>query len=192
MIKETIITTKNSDGTTHFAPMGIHMDHEHYVIAPFKPSRTLENLERNKHAVINMTDDVLVFAGCITGRREWPIKAASKVDGSILENTLAHIEVEVSRFEEDELRPRFYCREVYRENHRAFEGLNRAQGAVLEAAILTSRLGMISDEKIDSEIEYLRIAVKKTAGENEKIAWDWLMKYIDEFRNENLNREVKV
>ena len=39
---------------------------------------------------------------------------------------------------------------------------------------------MLPPEKIKNEIEYLSIAIKKTAWKNEKIAWDWLMKKIKE------------
>ncbi|MCG8378302.1 MAG: DUF447 family protein, partial [Proteobacteria bacterium] len=65
-----------------------------------------------------------------------------------------------------------------------FKGFNRAQAAVLEAAILVSRLDMLPDEKIDQEIKYLTIAIEKTAGKNEKIAWGWLMEKIKQFREQ--------
>jgi len=64
MINETIITTLNEDGSVHIAPMGVRQEGELFVIAPFKPSTTLQNLERSGQAVINMTDDVRIFAGC--------------------------------------------------------------------------------------------------------------------------------
>jgi hypothetical protein len=46
---------------------------------------------------------------------------------------------------------------------------------VIEAAVLTSRLGMLSEDKIRQEITYLTIAIEKTAGERELEAWGWLM-----------------
>jgi hypothetical protein len=61
-------------------------------------------------------------------------------------------------------------------------GFNRAQYAVLEAAILVSRLTMLPLEKIDSEIAYLKIGLEKTAGEREYEAWNWLMSDIDAFK----------
>jgi hypothetical protein len=64
-------------------------------------------------------------------------------------------------------------------------GLNRAKAAVLEAAVLVSRLHMLADEKIDSEIEYLQIAIDKTASEQELEAWGWLMNRIKTFREQN-------
>ena len=67
-------------------------------------------------------------------------------------------------------------------------GLNRAKAAVLEAAVLVSRLHMLSDEKIDSEIAYLQIAIDKTAGEDELEAWGWLMHRIKTFRKQNVSK----
>ena len=79
MIHEIIITTRNADGTTHIAPMGVRQEGGLYIVAPFRPSRTLDNLKRTRHAVVNFTDDVRVFAGCLTGRFDWPLRAATRV-----------------------------------------------------------------------------------------------------------------
>lgn len=57
-------------------------------------------------------------------------------------------------------------------SHAPFLGFNRAQAAVVEAAILATRLGMLPREKIDTELAYLQIAVDKTAGPVEREAWD--------------------
>jgi len=89
----------------------------------------------------------------------------------------------VHTHEDDELRPRFYCEIVHEQTHRPFHGYNRAQFAVIELAILVSRLNMLSADKIDSEIEYLRIGLDKTAGDRELEAWSWLMEKVTEFRN---------
>ncbi len=182
MIRECIVTTRREDGDTHIAPMGIHVVDEDLIIAPFKPSTTLENLRRCGCAVINYVDDVRIFAGCVIGRRDWPICAADRIDTMRLRDCLAHTEVAIDRVEEDALRPRFYCRAVYEANHASFHGFNRAQAAVIEAAILVSRLHMLPAEKIDREIDYLNIAIQKTAGPREREAWDWLITEIAQFR----------
>ncbi len=162
----------------HLAPIGLIEDGDHWVIAPFRPSATLENLQENPHAVANYTDDVRVFAGCLTGRREWPTRPTRHVQGRYLESALAHVELTVESVVPDELRPRFRCRVVNEECHAPFPGFNRAAAAVVEAAILVSRLHMLPAEKIDREIDYLKIAVDKTAGPREAEAWAWLMERI--------------
>ena len=183
MIRECIVITQSRAGVVHIAPLGLIEEGEHLVIAPFRPSLTLDNLRENPFAVANYTDDVLVFAGCLTGRREWPTKPAAKVPGAVLQQALAHAELEVVEVVEDELRPRFRCAIVHEETHRPFHGFNRARAAVVEAAILVSRLHMLPPEKIERELAYLQIAIDKTAGPRERQAWDWLMERIAEHRS---------
>lgn len=175
MIREVIVTTISADGVPHLAPLGLIESEGGWIVAPFRPSTTLDNLRAVPFAVANYTDDVRVFAGCLTGRRDWPLRPASRVPPPRLAATLAHAELEVASVREDELRPRFHCRVVHLENHAPFRGFNRAQAAVVEAAILVSRLSMLPREKVDRELDYLRFAIDKTAGPAEREAWDWLM-----------------
>jgi uncharacterized protein len=185
MIQETIVITQNAEGLAHIAPMGIHVAGNELLIQPFKPSTTLENLLETGVAVVNFTDDVRVFAGCLTGRKNWPLKPAEKVNGQILAVTLAHDEVKVVRVEDHELRPKLFCTAIHSVNHAPFRGFNRAQFSVLEAAILISRLHMLPVDKIESELEYLKIGLEKTASERELEAWGWLMKAFDYFKSKN-------
>ena len=178
MIRETIVTTVSAAGVVHIAPLGIIQDGEEWIIAPFRPSTTLDNLRAIPFAVANYTDDVRVFAGCLTGRRDWPTTAAGRVPVPRLAGAPAHAELAVSRITEDEQRPRFHCRVVTLTTHAPFRGFNRAQAAVIEAAILVSRLHMLPREKVEAEMAYLAIAVDKTAGPAEQEAWDWLAEKI--------------
>ncbi len=183
MIQETLVTTVNPQGEVHIAPMGVHVDGDWRIILPFRPSATLENLLLNKTAVINFCDDVRIFAGCLSGRRDWPLLPAERVAGFDLADSLAHAELQLLRVEDDELRPKLFCKVVHTVNHRPFQGFNRAQYAVLEAAILVSRLDMLPREKIQAELDYLRIGLEKTAGEKEREAWAWLMDVIEQHQS---------
>ncbi len=182
MIQETIVTTVNETGQVHIAPMGIHISDNHLIILPFKPSTTLTNIVSTGVAVINYCNDVRLFAGCLTGRRDWAVTAAEKITGSVLVNNLAHSEVSLVGVEDDPLRPKLICQVVHSVNHAPFTGFNRAQYAVLEAAILFSRIKWLPLTKIDTELAYLRIGLEKTAGTAELEAWDWLMTAIDEYK----------
>jgi uncharacterized protein len=179
MIQELIVTTKNAAGAVHLAPMGVHIDGNEIAILPFRPSITLTNLLETQIAVLNYCDDVRIFAGCLTGRRDW------KLHDLVLEKSLAHSEVQLVRVEDDETRPKLVCKILKTVSHAPFLGFNRAQFSVLEAAILVSRLKMLPIEKIDNEIAYLKIGLEKTAGERELEAWDWLMDAIEAFKKEN-------
>jgi uncharacterized protein len=182
VIVESIITTSSADGAVHIAPMGVIWRDGAPVLAPFRPSATLDNLRQTGVAVISHTDDVRVFAGCLTGRRQWPLTRADEVAGWRLADALSHQEAVVDSVEEDELRPRFVCRVLREAAHRPFRGFNRAQAAVIEAAILVSRLERLPGEKIEREMAYLEIAVGKTAGPREREAWGWLAERVAAFR----------
>ncbi len=181
MIRECIVTTRSDEGKVHIAPLGLIEDGGSWIIAPFRPSTTLDNLRTNPFAVANFTDDVSVFAGCLTGNKDWPTRPADHVPGAVLEGSLAHAELAVETVQEDDLRPRFRCRIVHEASHAPFKGFNRAQGAVIEAAILASRLTMLPREKIERELAYLQIAVEKTAGLREHEAWRLLVEKIEDF-----------
>ena len=182
MIQELIVSTQSRAGVVHFAPMGIHLNGDEIIILPFRPSTTLNNLLETGVAVLNYCDDVRVFAGCLTGRRDWAVQAAEKIQGAVLACALAHSEVELVRIEDDDTRPKLFCKSIHTVNHAPFMGFNRAQYAVLEAAILISRLKMLPLEKIETEINYLRIGLEKTAGDKELEAWGWLMTVIEQHK----------
>lgn len=181
MIRECIVTTLGDEGRVHIAPLGLIEDGEGWIIAPFRPSTTLDNLRTTPFAVASFTDNVLVFAGCLTGNKDWPTRPATEIPGAVLEGALSHAELAVDHVEEDDLRPRFHCRIVHQAVHGHFKGFNRAQAAVIEAAILASRLGMLPREKIEQELAYLQIAVEKTAGPREHEAWRLLVEKIEDF-----------
>ncbi|MGE0023705.1 MAG: DUF447 domain-containing protein [Hyphomicrobium sp.] len=184
-IVETIVTTQDVSGQVHIAPLGLIAEGDGWVIAPFKPSRTLDNLTANPFAVASHTGDVRVFAGCVTGRRDWPTVKADVVRGVRLADAVSHWELAVESVQEDEQRPRFRCRLMHAATHKVWGGYNRAEAAVLELAVLTTRLAMLPPEKIDAELKYLEIAISKTAGPRELEAWEWLMEKVRAFRSGN-------
>lgn len=182
MIWESIVTTVSPEGRAQIAPMGVREVGGCVVLAPFRPSTTLDNLLATRCAAVNLTDDVRVFAGCLTGRYEWPTAACDRIACVRLRETLAHRELTLSHVEEDAQRPRLHFDVVHERTHRPFRGFNRAQAAVVEAAILVSRLHMLPADKIDTEMRYLSIAIDKTAGPKEREAWSWLVQRIETFR----------
>lgn len=178
MILETVVSTRNPDGGAHFSPMGYRTEGEQTILSPFAPSRTLENLRREPVAVLNFTDDVSVIAGCLTGRRDWPKVETNEISGWRLSDTLAHRELRLVHMVDDKVRPTFVYRTECECMHAPFKGFNRAQAAVIEAAILFTRLDWLPPEKVSDEMEYLKIAIDKTAGHKELTAWKWLAEAI--------------
>jgi len=183
MILEVLVTTRDTAGQIHLAPMGITLNGvEQLVISPFRPSQTLDNLLATEHAVVNACDDVRLFAGCVTGRYNWTYCPVADGQGYYLADALSYSEVAVVAYEDDPVRPRVHCQILTTRSLKPFCGFNRAQFSVLEAAILVSRLDRLPWQKIVEEIRYLRIGFEKTAGPREREAWAWLMAAIEHYR----------
>ena len=186
MIFETIITSVDLAGEPHITPFGVRHEGDLVVISPYKPSTTLDNILATKCAVMNLTDDVRVFAAALINRKPANIKPAplvptSKINGFRLAECLAHVELELVELRDDASRPQLFMQKVAEFNHKPFAGFSRAQAAVIELAVLVSRLHLIPKEKIMAEIEYLKIAISKTAGERELQAYGWLTQEIENF-----------
>ncbi len=176
-IDEIILISENADGTPHIAPFGMRERDGLILIAPFRPSASLDNLISGRPASINATDDVRVFAGALTGRRQWPV---NKLDGAwVLSSALSFRSIKLAKVEEDEQRPHLYFEVKKEGNLKPFQGYNRAQAAVIELCVLVSRLNRLPLEKILVEMEYLQIAIDKTAGEQELEAWGWLLEAVE-------------
>ena len=175
MIFECVVTTVAADGTPHVAPMGIRYADGQVVLMPFRPSTTLDNIVATGHAVLNRLVDARVFAGCVTGRKAWPLQPAERVPGQRLACAIGSAELRLAGgVDAAAERPVLRLDVVHEAVHAPFVGLNRAQAAVVEGAVLVSRLHLLPREKVDAEFAYLQIAVDKTAGPDEREAWGWL------------------
>ena len=183
MILESVLVTCNADGSPHIAPLGLHVQQTHLVVAPFRPSRTLDNITRDGHAVVTWTTDVRLFAGPVTGRRDWPVCRLDGAPGWRLMAAHTHAALQVVDIQDDVQRPRFVCAITHEQTHRPFRGFVRAQAAVVEAAILATRLGMLPADKVERELAYLQIAIDKTAGADELAAGQGLQERCDAWRD---------
>ena len=190
MIHEVIVTTINKDKKVHIAPMGVKIlqsgSKKLVQISPFKPSQTLDNILETKIATVNFIDNVKVFSGIVTGeKKDWKLEVFDDKCVPHLQNTNTHMNVKVSENHDDPVRPRIMCELIKEQIHRPFLGFNRAQFSVIELAVLSTRLGRIDDNKIKDEMKYLKIGIDKTAGKNEKEAWEWIEKKINIYFENN-------
>ena len=185
MIIETLLTTVGQDGTIHLAPMGLTITPAElatetlpagWSLAPFAPSRSLDNLSRRGTAVINLCDDVRIFAGCLTGRRDWPtVRLADGSGEARLAAANGFYRITATPFGNSPVRPRFCCTVTEAEQLRPFAGFCRAQAAVIEAAILVSRFNRTPARDLEADFQRLGVIIEKTAGAAEFEAWSWIM-----------------
>ena len=62
MIVESIVTTIAEDGVVNCAPMGVEWSDDAITLKPFLETATYRNVFRARAAVVNLTDDIRIFA----------------------------------------------------------------------------------------------------------------------------------
>ena len=178
MIIESILTTMDAAGTVNFAPMGVEWGEEEIVIKPFLETATFKNLRATRAAVVNLTDDVLLFACAAISSPQFPAEPAAVVRGAVLEAACSWRELEVRAIDATPPRSRVATAVVHRGFRREFLGFNRAKHAVIEAAILATRTQLLPSDQIRDEFARLQVIVDKTAGPRERDAMALLTEYV--------------
>ncbi|WP_437187913.1 DUF447 domain-containing protein [Planctomicrobium sp. SH668] len=184
MILEGLCTTRNADGATNVAPMGPIVDREltSFHFRPFQTSTTYSNLAATRCGVFHVTDDVEMIARAALGELKElpPFHVAECIDGSVIVNACRWYEFEVVSIDDSQMRTEIATRVVNSGVIRDFWGFNRAKHAVLEAAILATRLHLVEAANIRQEMARLAVIVDKTAGEQEERAFAFVNDYIQQ------------
>ena len=181
MIIESIVTTVALDGAVNCAPMGVEWDgtdDTSIVLKPFLETATYRNVVATRAAVVNITDDIRVFARAAISSPEYPTVPAVKVRGAVLADCCAWRELEVTSIDSTPPRSRVDTITMHRGSRREFIGFNRARGAVLEMAIYATRLHLQPRDFIERELARLQVIVDKTAGPRELEAMALLADFI--------------
>ena len=152
-------------------------------LRPFATSNTYRNLSDSGFGVFHVSDDVELLARAAVGRIEQApdTVAAQTIPGRILADACRWYEFRVDNIDDSAERISVECTVTYAGRIRDFFGFNRAMHAVLEAAILATRLHILPRAEIDEQIQKLRILVKKTGGDKEQRAFQFLQEYIDHY-----------
>jgi hypothetical protein len=179
---EGIVTTLNADGSPHIAPMGPIVDStfSRLLLRPFRTSQTYQNLKRSREGVLHVTDDVELFARAAVGHLvEMPhLKPATSIDGVILTDACRWYAFRVDSLDDRDERTAIVARVVEHGRVRDFFGFNRAKHAVIEAAILATRIDLLDEGHLLDELERLASLVAKTGGHQERNAFDFLRNYV--------------
>jgi uncharacterized protein len=178
VIVETIVTTMDVSGTINFAPMGVEWGEDLIVLKPFLETSTFRNVSATRVAVVNLTDDAMLFAQGAISSPQFPSTPAVVVKGAVLAAACSWKELEVLTIDATPPRSRVEARVVHRGLKREFIGFSRARHAVLEAAILATRTHLLPADQIRDEYARLQILVDKTAGPREREAMQLLTEYV--------------
>ena len=184
MILEGLVTTTSPTGAMHLAAMGPQIDDpphgtagprsiERLVLKPFASSQTGANLLRQPEGVFHVTDDSLLLARVVTGTLATPpaSRPATAVRGWVLEDACRAYEFTVEAADTSQERLRLEARVVAVHEGRPFLGFNRARHAVVEGAILVTRLHLLGTEEVSRQLRELAVLVEKTGGPSEREAF---------------------
>lgn len=180
MILEAIVTTLDAKGKINVSPMGPAVDESlsQFTLKPFQTSQTFQNLKTHPEGVIHVVDDVLLLAQAAIGKVKNPrVFPTKKIRGFILEDCCRWFEFRVKAIDDSQDRVVVETEVVHEGFHKHYFGLNRAKHAVVEAAILMTRLHIIPKSDIEAKMIELWPLVEKTAGPMEMEAWKALDDY---------------
>jgi hypothetical protein len=178
VIVETIVTTISPDGDVNIAPMGVEWGEDALVLKPFLETATYRNVAATGAAVVNLIDDVRVFARAAISNPVYPTFDAVTVRGVVLADCCSWREMKLRALDGTPPRARIEMAVVHHGSRREFIGFNRARHAVLEAAIYATRVHMLPRAYIEGEMARLQVIVDKTAGAAEQEAMFLLADYI--------------
>lgn len=181
MILEGLVTTLDADGRMHLAAMGPWVDDEQraggrietLLLRPFGTSQTAANLARHPEGVFHLTDDALLLARVVAGRLDGPppSRPAAAIRGHVLTSACRAYEFRVEAADAAEERVRLAARVVREHEGRPFLGFHRAAHAVVEAAILVTRLHLTGAAEVLRRLDDLEPLVEKTGGPPEREAF---------------------
>lgn len=180
---ECVVTSPGEDGRTHVAPMGPIVDPKfsRVLLRPFRGSATLENLKRERRCVLNITDDVnLIAAAALRLLKEPPPLTRTPDGGFALADACRWHSLAVELIDETNERTQIVCAVTGSGRNRDFVGFNRAMSAVIEAAILATRLHLLPFAEVSRKLEELERPVKKTGGPRERAAFAMVVDYVRE------------
>jgi len=143
MIIESVVTTKSREKQLNFAPMGVVFEEKSVLLRPFQHTTTYKNMVQTGEGVVNITDDVLIFARSALSREIFEHFPARCVSSAVLSAACAYYEFVVLEIRECGERAEVRCQVVNSGRIRDFLGFNRGKNAVIEAAILATRLNLL-------------------------------------------------
>jgi len=188
MILEGLVTTIASDGRLHVAAMGPWIDDDEraegritrLVLRPFATSQTAEHLARAGCGVFHATDDVLLLARVVAGAagEPPPSRPASVVAGRVLTDACRAWEFTIADADRSRERHELAARVVMEHAGRPFLGFHRAAHAVVEGAILATRVHLLGVAEVGRRFDDLRVLVEKTGGPREREAFALLEAFV--------------
>jgi uncharacterized protein len=124
VIIETIVTTLDTDGAVNIAPMGVEWTgaDDAPILKPFLETVTYRNVVATRAAVVNLVDDVRVFARAAISNPSYAVLPATVVRGAVLEIACSWRELQIRSIDSTPPRSRIETEIVHRGFRREFIG----------------------------------------------------------------------
>ena len=176
-IVETILVTRNQDGSFNAAPMGVTRNGATLIVRPFKSTHTFRNLSLGESASINLSDNPHLFLA--TAFKE-DIEDQPKVDDTGLEGADATIYSETGvMFNESELRASFSLTPREVEIKSSYPTVfSRGRSEAIVAIIHATRIQVFNDEHRDSEVQKFKDKVKDNLDVIKRVSAEGSQEYI--------------
>lgn len=182
MIIEGLLTTQAGDGQVHVAPMGpvVNEDLTTWILRPFQSSTTFRLLRETASGIFHVVDDVVPVVQAALG---YPVELEfERIEhgGWIIRQACHWYRLEVHAWDVTEIRSQAFAQVTHQGALRPFWGWNRAKHAVLEGAILATRMHLIGREQVLEDLARWQPMIDKTGGERERLAWELIQRYLQE------------
>ncbi len=185
MIVEGLLTSTDSIGTLNVAPMGpiVHGNFDSFTLRPWAGSTTFQNLTLSRQGVFHLVDSISIIAEAAI-RRLTKIPdtfPAEHVAGFVLEDCCRWFEFQITDIDTTHERSEMTAQVVNTGQRRPFRGFNRARHAIIETAILATRLHLIPRDEVESALRFLAPAVAKTGAEEDQASFRMLQEHIHSY-----------
>jgi uncharacterized protein len=190
LLYETIVTTRNPDGTPNAAPIGVVCKNENEVVLYlFEGSKTYLNVKREKSFHVNISKDPILFVQSTIGNLESEAFQLHD-DGFSLKCADSFFKAEVTHEKIIERKDhlgtstmnvvRANVKEVIQINQHA-EPLNRAIYGIIESLVYLSRIEIVSEDErmvILDKINEISRVVNKVGGKDHKKAMKMILNHL--------------
>ncbi|MCA9041873.1 MAG: DUF447 family protein [Planctomycetaceae bacterium] len=182
MILEGIVTTFNDQREVNVAAMGpiIGEGMQTLLLRPYQSTATYQNLKVHPQGVFHIVDNVelLVRAALNLLESAPDVFPAERIAGAVLGGCCRWYEFEVRELDDRQERTEIQVEIVHTGKRHDFLGFNRAKHAVIEYAILASRLFMLTEEEVLPQYQQFQTILEKTGGPQEFRAFELVTRYV--------------
>jgi uncharacterized protein len=191
MIIEGIVSTERPDGGAHLAPLGPVVDRQqqHWLLRPFQGSATYAHLRAQGRCVFHIVDDPALLVQTLLGQTPADVCRYEPEHGHRLRDCCQWFALQVVSWDISQLRSEAVCRMVASGEGRRFWGWNRAAHALIELAIVISRLHLLEPIHIRQFFELHVSAIEKTGEDRERDAYRSLCRKAEQWLAEQGHHE---